>query len=452
LPLGLIVAGSYLWVGLGVSGFRSWGDLSAWMEGYARTGWWGGAVDGAKLAGLGVGLSRTVAPPGWEILPVGLLVVLLANLRGLRLAPRGLVWALLAWLLTYGAFFLWWEPDNIEFWIASLPPVYLLLLLAVGGRRQEAGGGWRVAGERWSVIALFILGLGMLGVNLASIRQRGDASTDLQRVTTEALAARSAPGDLLLVPDGLLELYLPYYAGRENIVSLEQAMTASGSDWPTACATLRGRVNLALSSGYAAIAVGDALRPMPAPAGEPPSMMERFRLTPDQVAACYVPLAPMFTSVSLGPGMPDARRIASAQELADGAGWDFRRGAWGWRAANVGPAAITAAGWELTPGADPSLNSPPMSIDAARYSTLELRMAASTAARDAQVFFLDGGGQASEERSLRLTLQAGPAMHTYRLDLRGAPGWGGRLGGLRLDPVGTGDGETVTVEAIRLLP
>jgi hypothetical protein len=93
-----------------------------------------------------------------------------------------------------------------------------------------------------------------------------------------------------------------------------------------------------------------------------------------------------------------------------------------------------------------------MSIDAARYGTLELRMAASTAARDAQVFFLDGGGQASEDRSLHVQLQAGPAMHTYRLDLRGAPGWGGRLGGLRLDPVGTGDGGTVTVEAIRLLP
>ncbi|MBX0327607.1 DUF2723 domain-containing protein, partial [Oscillochloris sp. ZM17-4] len=100
LPLGLIVAGAYLWVGLGVSGFRSWGELSAWMEGYARTGWWGGGVDAAKLAGLGVGLSRTVAPSGWEILPIGLLVVMLASLRGLRRTPQGLLWVLLAWLLT----------------------------------------------------------------------------------------------------------------------------------------------------------------------------------------------------------------------------------------------------------------------------------------------------------------------------------------------------------------
>jgi hypothetical protein len=453
LPLGLIVAGAYLWVGLGVSGFRSWADLSAWMEGYARTGWWGGAVDGAKLAGLGVGLSRTVAPPGWEILPIGLLAVLLAHLRGLRSAPRGLSWVLLAWLLTYGAFFLWWEPDNIEFWIASLPAFYLLLLLAVAYRQTtDAGSGWSFVARRSSVVALFALGLAMLGINLASIRQRGDASGDLQRKITSALAARSAPGDLLVAPDGLLELYLPYYAGRENIVSLTQAMTASGGDWPAACAALRGRVELSLASGYAIIAAGDALRPAPAPPGEPPSMMERFRLTPDQVSACYAPLSPMFRGASLGPGLPDYRRIASAQELADGAGWDFRIGAWGWRAANVGSAALSAAGWTSIPGADPSLSSPPLAINAAHYGAVEVRLAAATAARDAQLFFLDAGGQASEERSLHFQLKPGPEMHTYRLDLRGAPGWSGRVGGLRLDPVGAGDGGTVTVESIRLLP
>ncbi len=460
LPLGMVVVGSYLWVGLGVSGFRSWAELSAWMQGYARTGWWGGAVNGAKVAGLGLGLSRAVAPPGWEILPIGLLAALLVNLRGLRSAPRGLAWMLLAWLLTYGAFFLWWEPDNIEFWIASLPPFYLLLLLAVAYRRTTTDepptassiGRWALVVRQSPAIALFILGLAMLGVNLGAIRQRGDASTDLQRATTDALAARSAPGDLLVLPDGLLELYLPYYAGRESVISLTQAMTAGGGDWAAACGTLRRRVELSLASGYAVIAVGDALRPSLALPGEPPSMLERFRLTPDQVAACYAPLSPLFVGASLGPGLPDYRRIAPAQELADGAGWDFRRGAWGWRAASVGATEVSADGWALTPEADPSLSSPPLDIDAARYAAVELRLAASTAARDAQIFFLDAGGRASEVRALRFTLQPGPAMHTYRLNLRGAPGWVGRVGGLRLDPVGTGDGGGVTVESIRLLP
>jgi len=443
IPLAAIVIGSYLWVGLGVSGFRSWAELSVWMEGYARTGWWGGAVDGMKFAALGGGLSRTVVPPGWEILPIGLLALLLINLRGLRSAPRGLVWVLLAWLLTYGVFFLWWEPDNIEFWIASLPPFYMVLLVAVGGRE---------AARRWSFIALCLLGLTMFGVNLGAIRQRGDAANDLQRQITSALVARSAPGDLLVVPDGLLELYLPYYAGRENVLSLTQAMTASGSEWSVACATLRERMDRSLSSGYAVVAVGDALRPNPAPLGESPSMMERFRLTPDQVAACYAPLTAMFQVASLGSGLPDYRRIAPAQELADGVGWDFRRGAWGWQGVNVGPTEIHTTGWALTPGIDPSLRSPPLTIDAARYGKIELRMAASTADRDAQIFFLDPSGRAYEGRSLHFTLRPGPAMHTYRLDLRGAAGWDGQVGGIRIDPVGAGDGGGVTVESIRLLP
>ncbi|MGB9633906.1 MAG: hypothetical protein ACPL8I_11295, partial [Chloroflexaceae bacterium] len=75
-----------------------------------------------------------------------------------------------------------------------------------------------------------------------------------------------------------------------------------------------------------------------------------------------------------------------------------------------------------------------------------------TAARDAQLFFLDGNGRADEAHSLRWTLEPGPAAHTYRLDLRAAPGWEGVITGLRLDPVSVGDGGTVVVEWLRLAP
>jgi hypothetical protein len=281
--------------------------------------------------------------------------------------------------------------------------------------------------------------------------RRGDAATDLQRLIAGAVAQNSAEGDLLVVPDGLQELYLPYYAGRNNVASLTQAMAAGGG-WPAACARLRGRVEQALASGYGALLAADAMRPAPAPPGEPPTMAERFRLAPEVVAGCYAPLAPMMTPLGLGAGLPAYSRIPAAQALADGPGWDFRRGRWGWRAQNAGPEAITAAGWALTPAADPAIISPPIALDAARYRAIELRLAATTASRDAQLFFLDASGRADEGRSLRWRLQAGPEPHTYRLELRGAPGWQGRLGGLRLDPVGAGDGGALTVEWIRLLP
>lgn len=461
LPLGAIVAGAYLWVGLGVSGFRSWAALAAWMEGYARTGWWGGALDASKLAKLGTGLSETVAQPGGTLIGLGLLAVLLANMRGLRRVSRGLLWALLAWLASYGAFFLWWEPDNIEFWIASLPAFFMLLLLGVAGRQTtndqrptpntRRGLDWSFVDRQWSTVALLALGLAMLLINLGAISRRGDAKTDLQRVVTDAIVQHSGAGDLLVVPDGLLELYLPYYADRTNVTSLNQAMTASGGDWPAACALLRGRVTQALESGYGVLLAAEAMRPIPAPPGEPPTMMERFGLTPGQVAECYAPLAPMMSSVGMGAGLPGYSRIPAAQAIADGDGWDFSRGAWGWRAANVGQSAISRAGWVQTPGVDPSMSSPLMDLAAERYGAIEIRMAATTAARDAQLFFLDPSGRADEERSLRFQLAPGGELHTYRLELRGAPGWSGQIGGLRLDPVGQGDGGTVTVASIRLL-
>ncbi|HMQ33586.1 MAG TPA: hypothetical protein PKD53_22835, partial [Chloroflexaceae bacterium] len=70
----------------------------------------------------------------------------------------------------------------------------------------------------------------------------------------------------------------------------------------------------------------------------------------------------------------------------------------------------------------------------------------------AQLFFRDAAGQVDEARSVRWRLEAGPGPHTYRLDLRDTPGWAGPVTGLRLDPVAAGDGGTVVVEWIRLLP
>lgn len=461
LPLALIVGGAYLWVGLGVSGFRSWGELVAWAAGYATTGYWGGPVDSTKLPLLGAGLAGTLARPGGAVIGLGLVLVLLLRWQGLRRAPRGAVAVCAAWLLAYGAFFLWWEPDNIEFWIASLPPFYLLVLLAVWGADRWPGEGrdvgasrpWKAPaakGKLWS-LALLVGGLAMLGINGASIARRGDASRDLQRVAAAALAAYSAPGDLIVAPDGLPELYLPFYEGRPNVISLSQAMAASG-DWPAACALIHGRVDETLAAGYAVLIAEDAIRPPPAPPGEPPTPAQRLGLAPEVVAACYEPLLPATEPVALGEGLPAYRRIAGAQALADGAGWDFTRGRWGWRVTGAEPAASALPGWALRPGTDPALTSPPVRLDTARYGAVELRLAADAGARDAQLFFLDGAGQADEARSIRWELQPGPGPHTYVLALRDAPGWEGVVGGLRLDPVSAGDGGTVVVQSIRLLP
>lgn len=444
-PLALIVGGAYLGVGLGVSGFRSWGELTAWAAGYTTTGYWGGAVDGAKLALLGQGLAESLAQPGGALVGLTLLTTLLVSLRGLAAAPTGLVPVVLSWLAVYGAFFLWWEPDNIEFWIASLPPFYLLAVLAAAGLPRPRA---RAAAS----LGLLACGAAMLGLNWASISRRGDADQDLQRALTRDLVAQSQPGDLLVVPDGLVELYLPFYGGRENVAALGQAMTAAGGDWPAACGLLRGRVEAAMRGGYGVLLAAEALRPAPAPPGEPPTPAERLGLGAETVAACYEPFISALEPLPLAAELPAYYRLPSAQALAQGPGWDFRRGSWGWRVINAEASATDGDGWALRPGADPALVSPVMAIEAGRFAALEVRLAADTAARDAQLFFLDAGGQTDEARSLRWELAPGPEPHTYRLELRGAPGWEGTVTGLRLDPVSAGDGGTVRLEWLRLLP
>jgi hypothetical protein len=136
LTLALTVGLPYLFVGVVVSGFRSWGEFAAWLTEYARTGWWGGPITARKWTDLGLGLADTLAQPGGVLLWLLLAGLLVLHLRRLRSGARPLVAGLAAWLLVYGAFFLWWEPDNIEFWIASLPPALLVLALALRGARR----------------------------------------------------------------------------------------------------------------------------------------------------------------------------------------------------------------------------------------------------------------------------------------------------------------------------
>lgn len=448
LPLAAIVGGAYLLVGFGLSGFRSWNELMAWMTQYARTGWWGGAPDLERLGDLALGLQQSFAWYGGWFFLLLMAVALMTAVWRMPGEQRRLAAVLGLWLLIYGGFFFWWEPDNIEFWIACLPP--LLLLLALG-----LSSGRRWGAPAWLGLAAALL---LLGLNYAAISRRGDATRDLQRLITAELAVQSAAGDLLLVPDGKQELYLPYYAGRDNVFSLNQALFLTAGDWPAACTMLHERIRLTQASGYAVLIGAEVLQPEPNQAAGPAAgsqgrggILERFGLEAAQVRDCLAPWMAGLVPLAADEVLPAYYRLPGAQELAVGPGWDFRQGRWGWQALNVAAEERNTMGWELWPGIDPAIISPPFTIDAADFAGIELELAADTTARDAQLFWLDAQGQTSEERSLRWTLDPGAEPQTYRLELVGRPGWSGQISGLRLDPVGMGDGGTVRIERLRLL-
>jgi hypothetical protein len=434
LTLALMVVLPYLFVGVVVSGFRSWAAFDAWLTEYARTGWWGGPITAQKWAGLAAGLADTLAQPGGALLGFLLLGLLLTYRRSLLFGPHPLVAGLLAWLLVYGAFFLWWEPDNIEFWIASMPPALLLLALALRGTRRWGPGAW---------LAL-AMGVAAAGVNYGAIARRGDAATDLQRLVARELAARSQPADLLLVPDGLLELYLPYYEQHDNFLSLNQALFDNGDDWDRACAAVRARVDTTLHAGARVFFSDETLRP-------PALLLERHRLQPAQVTTCFAPYGSALQFVPMPRSVPAYWRLAMGQERAGGGGWQFDSFNQGWQAANV-QQELFAQGWHFVPGSDPTLTSPLLNIDAARFVAIEIRMANGTDAHDAQLFFAGPNGAIDEARSVRWTLKPGSLAVTYRIELAGLPSWHGQVTRLRLDPVGVGDGGQMRLEWVRLVP
>ncbi|MCG8349895.1 MAG: DUF2723 domain-containing protein [Chloroflexales bacterium] len=434
MPLTLVVVGSYFAVGFGVSGFRSWSAFITWMGGYALTGWWGGPITTDKWADLSVGLAETLAQPGGALLGLLLVGLLVCYARKLALAYPSFVLVSIVWLITYGAFFLWWEPDNIEFWIASLPPAVFLLVLALGS-----------GGPRWhpGVWVALTLGLAIFGVNYDSIVRRGMAAYDLQRHIARGLAQQSESRDLILVPDGLQELYLPYYEGRSNTLSLNQILFETGGNWPAACLRIQERVETALANGTAILIGDEALSPSE-------TFLQRFGLAQDQITQCFTSYMPNWQPIELGGGLPVYYRLPSAEELALGSGWRFGRAHWGWRAWNVVDEHIDGA-WTFVPGVDPQIASPFLNMDTAQFQAIEIRMAASTVAHDAQLFFVDGDGQVDETRSIRWTLKSEAVMETYRLELAGQPGWSGVVAGLRLDPVSVGDGGWVRLESIQLI-
>lgn len=179
-------------------------------------------------------------------------------------------------------------------------------------------------------------------------------------------------------------------------------------------------------------------------------LLERFQLTSQVVTQCFAPYIPELLPQTIA-GYEIYHALPAARTLLEGPGWDFAHSRQGWRASNIEQERF-AAGWEFIPGIDPQLKSPPLHIDTRRYHTLEIDMAATTRTRDAQLFFYDEAGQVAEERSIHWTLQPGDEVVTYRLELAGQPGWQGIVTGLRLDPVSVGDGGSVRVERVRLLP
>lgn len=444
---GVVVLG-YGLVAVVVNGYRSPAQVRDWMFFFVETGWWGRPTRD-RLTDLGHGLGMTLTPQGALPFWIALLIPTLLGLpAALRRWPRVVALALV-WLAVYGSFFGWWEADNVEFWIATLLPLWLLLGLAAAGLAAS------LARARWGrraltgmlPLACCLLPLALARHNYPLIVKRGDANQDLQRQIAADVRAITTPADLIVLLGGIQELYLPYYEDRQHVVTVNSALIESGGDVPAALARLYARLEAALHAGLAVVIDGAAL-------ALPPELATRYPVAQADLDRLWAPLRAVLMPAVERNGTVHFWRLPSATELAQGGGWHWQQFAWGWQAINV-TAQGFEAGWCFDPQVDPALIGPRLALATERVRVLEITLRTNAQGQTAQFFWAGPDDRFSEARSVSWPLIGDGRAHVYRIALADVPGWQGTITRLRLDPLAVGDGTAATrtcIEALRLRP
>jgi hypothetical protein len=197
----------------------------AWLTHYARFGFHFPEVDpirgaiGGVVASL-VPLPGQLAPPparGWPPLFAAVVFTLaaLATLgamswraaRSDRDSAGAGVAALMG--LTAMALAVWWEPNSRKFWVPAL--VCAWLAIGVGLR---SGRGWQARALLLTVMALTALNYGV------AIAPRADPATNPFPRAARAIAAVTAPDDLLIVAPDILGPHLAYHGSRTHVTNL----------------------------------------------------------------------------------------------------------------------------------------------------------------------------------------------------------------------------------------
>ena len=419
-----IVVLAYAWVMGIVSGFTTYSAAHQWLFDYVDSGWWGGR---ATLADVRDGLADTVAAGWGGYLAIATVVLSAISYWSTRTRLEQ-PW-LVVWMVTYGVFFSWWEPDNVEFWIATTPIAVMLLVAPLA----------QLARTDRRVLVAFGLLLTTFVVNLTAIRTRGDALTDLQRRIALAVAEASQPADLVLVPDGLQELYLPYYHQREHFLSVNAAIAEQGS-WEAGCARIQDAILQTHKAGAAVLLASDFLTPSV-------TMQQRFGLSPQAVSDCVAQIQPLLEDLPMPAGVPAHSRLPNAGALLTSNHWAVLTGAplgWTWSNATPQPA---DAGWQLGVSLDPSITSP--ILDRAMPKRVVITIAASgTADRSGQLFVATAPNQFDEAHAVAWTY--GEGRQTIAIDLGQLPALPPRLIQIRIDPVADGADGSVTLYGISL--
>jgi hypothetical protein len=274
-----LVAGLPYALAIATAGRHDPGGVHGWLTDYARSGQWGNtgpaeaprAAIGAGRAVLGGLFAFAPGPlhdaiagalpgstPRWQRylmrdfdgrLALGLLALsalvaagvarLLVGWRAARGVPRGartLALLCLGWLVPYAAFFTWWEPTNVEFWIAPWVALAVLAALPLAARPRAARARWRAAGVAALLAALLAANL------VGSILPQHSPGDDYWRARAAWYERHAAPTDLIVATNHTFANYLRYF-GRAEVLNIDHVAPSYARDPAGALSEIRRRID-----------------------------------------------------------------------------------------------------------------------------------------------------------------------------------------------------------------
>jgi len=213
-----------------------------WITAYFHVGKWGGnlgasgveqAQTGWTLAFLGNAvkhdsLSGALTYGAARSLLISVLLVLaflgLFSLRTLWREKREVLVVALLWLAAFLPFFLWWEPWNIEFWVSSTVPFWVILgtILAhhvrVEGEAGPVGHMTFGPARRWLLLTLAFGAVGLMGSYNYESKIKASPETFAYKNLLAALQSKVRTDDLVVVTGtNTIPLYFDRFQKRRYL-------------------------------------------------------------------------------------------------------------------------------------------------------------------------------------------------------------------------------------------
>lgn len=162
-----------------------------------------------------------------------------------------------------------------------------------------------------------------------------------------------------------------------------------------------------------------------------------------------------YINFGLGDSSPSTWDIGQAR-LVDGWEFNVEGNKEGWVAYNVsldsGP--WSNGLWIVTACCnDPMWVSPKIAVDAADFKRVKVKMASQNSNTLGQVFFKTSAEDFySEDKSVTFTVINDGGWYEYTVDLGTKSKYTGTITGIRVDPIGAGNGKPLGIDYIRIAP